>query len=129
MRFGDILYFTSEKVRGREQRPKYHVYLFEGDWRDDGEYGFLFINKSNNFDNGFEIRKADGYKIELDQSYIICALPVAYTEAELDTSDIENCGRLRDEDIEPLIAQVQASQVLEAHHITKICAGLRSLLK
>ena len=127
MRFGDIVYFTSERVRGREQRPKYHVYLFEGDWRDDGEYGFLFINKSNNFDNGYEISKADGYQIDLEHSYIICDAPVCYTQVELDMTDIEDRGRLRDEDIEPLMAQIQTSPVLEAHHIAKICAVLLSL--
>jgi hypothetical protein len=127
MQLGDILYFTTEKVRGRYQRPKYQVYLFEGDWRDDGEYGFLFINKSNSFGNGFEIRKADGYQIELDHSYIICASPVSYTEVELDTSDIEARGRLRNEDIVPLMEYVQESQVLEGHHINKICAALRSM--
>jgi hypothetical protein len=103
------------------------VYLFEGDWRDDGEYGFLFINKSNSFGNGFEIRKADGYQIELDHSYIICDSPVSYTEVELDTTDIEERGRLRDEDIDPLMVYVQDSHVLESHHINKICAALRSL--
>lgn len=129
MDIGDIVYFTITKAKGHDTRPKYHVYLFVGDWRDDGECGFLFINKSNAYGDGFEIKKAEGYNfLDLDVSYISCSAPVCYTPEELKKLKPQSEGRLRDEDIEPLIAHVQGSHVLEEHHIQKICTALRALL-
>lgn len=129
MNIGDVVYFTTGKARGYAARAKYHVYLFVGDWRDDGDYGFLFINKSNAFGDGYEINKADGYDfLDLDQSYISCASPVCYSREELDRLRPKFRGRLRREDVAPLISHVQASHAIEEHHIEKICAGLRTLL-
>jgi hypothetical protein len=129
MDIGDIVYFTTTKARGHDTRSKYHVYLFVGDWRDEGEYGFLFINKSNAYGDGFEIKKTEGYGfLDLEMSYISCSAPVCYKPEELAKLKPEFEGCLREEDVEPLIAHVQASHVLEEHHIQKICAALRRLL-
>jgi hypothetical protein len=128
MRVGDIFFFPSDRVKGRLRRDKYHVYVCEADWRDDGDYVFLFINKSNSFADGFEIKKAEGYDfLELEVSYIICASPVAYDAGYLKAHAGSPVGRLRDEDIDPLIAHVQASGVLEGHYIARICAAMRTL--
>jgi hypothetical protein len=128
MRAGDIYYFPSDKVKGRAERNKYHLYVCDGDWRDDGDYVFLFINKSNSFADGFEIRKADGYGcLSLEVSYIGCASTIAYDAAYLKAHAGKPVGRLRDEDIEPLIVHIQAGGVLEGYNIARICAALRLL--
>jgi hypothetical protein len=104
MRVGEIYYFTSGRVRGRDERPKYHLYVCEGDWRDDGDRVFLFITKSNSFADGFEIRKADGYDcLKLDVSYIGCASTVAYDTAYLRMHAGKPLWRLRKDDVDPLL--------------------------
>jgi hypothetical protein len=128
MRVGDIFYFTSDRVKSRALRDKYHVYVCEGDWRDDGDYVFLFINKSNSFADGFEIKKADGYDfLTLEVSYIGCASTVSYSAGYLKAHAGKAVGRLRDDDIDPLIAHIQAGGVLEGQYIARICAALRTL--
>jgi len=124
----EIFFFSSDKARGHEQRNKFHLYVCEANERDDGDRIFLFINKSNSYADGFEIRKADGYPfLLLDFSFIGCSATVAYLDEYLDGHIGEPVGKLRKEDIDPLITHLEASTVLEDHNIHRISAALRAL--
>lgn len=46
MNVGEIYLFISDKAKGYDRRRKFHVYMCEAGWRDDGE-AFLFINSIN----------------------------------------------------------------------------------
>ena len=129
MAIGDIYFFQSDRARGHAQRNKYHIEVCEGDWRDDGDCVFLFINKSNAYDDGFEIRKANGYAfLQLDISFIACSSPISYEDDYLQNHAGNPVGRIRNEDIQLLIDHIQASRVMEEHYIKRIVEALAALL-
>jgi len=123
MHTGDIYYFSTDKARGYEQRSKYHLFVCAGEWRDEGEHVFLFINKSNGYGGGFELRRDDGYPFfPLEKSYIACTSTVSYTSSYGD-----KVGCLQTQDIPLFLNHIQTSEVMESYNISRICAALHLL--
>ena len=88
MNLGDIFYWVTEKAKGHDSRPKYHVYICPADGWDD--HTFLLINKAP-WGDELKITKADYSFLEYD-SYVGCNGVVSYTDAELNASSVKNSG-------------------------------------
>jgi hypothetical protein len=121
MRTGEIFYWTTDKARGYEARPKYHIFICDEDW----EYGhtFLFIN-SDNYGQDFLIEKAECNFLEKPISYVSCSDPVFYSADELKRVKPDHRGRLNAECMQRLRAHIAASYVLEERYIRRVCTAL-----
>lgn len=73
MNCGDVFYWNTEKVKGRPERNKYHIFICDDDWEHDNM--FLFINKSNNYGVDLEISNVECPCLPLPVSFISCVSP------------------------------------------------------
>ena len=120
---GEIYYFGTDQAVGHDWRNKYHVYLCEGDWSQQG-YAFLFINKSNSYGDGYELRKADYGFFPLPYSYVRCGNLVFYSQEDLDEVQPQLLGRLTDAHLGELCRIIEASETMPGRQIALACAAL-----
>lgn len=124
---GEIYYWITNRALGHDARPKYHVYLSEADWHEEG-YAFLFINKSNNYGGDYEIQKADYEFFTLPYSYISCGDLVFYTDADLALCSPELKGRVANSHLAELYHAILASETMVEWKIRLACQALKDFL-
>lgn len=128
MKIGEIYFWRTEKVIGREDRNKYHSFICLSDWEDG--HIFLFINKSGN-EWDLEIRNdhPSFTYLPLEKSYIDCGSIVSYSTEELNEIWKEHGkdslkGRLTIDIAKALLEKIQNSKVMKRSHKKKISSVL-----
>src|SRR5437868_5127068 len=84
---GEVYFFISNRARGHDTRAKYHVYVGEGNWREQG-HAFLFINSSNITGDAYEINQ---------ENYAFLTLPVSYIDGLIcyEADYLRDCNPVR----------------------------------
>ena len=126
MNTGDVFYWNTDQVRGREERNKFHVYICEADWQHD--HTFLFINKSNSFGCDFEITQQECDFLTLPVSFISCVDPVFYSDGQLSAFSNVPCGCLSQDCLARLANHVADHDVMEERYKLHIHAAIRKVL-
>ena len=121
---GTVYFWNTDKADGHEWRWKYHVYLGEADWPDEGRV-FLFINKSD-YGGDFRIEKKDYDFLSLDHSFIGCGSRVIYSDAEIKAAGAQHKGCISKEHLRQLYSAVAASETMERRQIKQVCALLKA---
>jgi hypothetical protein len=120
MNLGDIFYWETDQVIGRDARSKYHVYVCPPDWVD--EHTFLFINKGM-YGEDFKVTKADYPFLEYD-SYISCGAVVSYSEFDLRLKNLKPVGQISKAHLREICLKIQDSKTMERQQIKRICEAL-----
>lgn len=122
MEVGEIYKWVTDQAAGYIARPKYHIYIGEGDWRYQGHV-FLFVNKSGVFES-YRLTNPPYDCFSLAESFVSLTGVVSYG-SNIVPSCIGPClGRLSAEHLRGLRAAVAASQTLEGYAITFLCRVL-----
>lgn len=80
MKVGEIFKWTTTKAIGHKLRPKYHLFIKCGDWR---EYNvFLFISSSD-YGGDYKITNPPYTCLPNSYSYVSCGSIITYTDTEL----------------------------------------------
>ena len=126
MRTGEIYYWNTTKARGHDLRQKYHIFICDSDWQEDNT--FLFISTQEYFKD-FKITRSDWVEMPKEESFVGCASPAFYTDAELQLYKIERSGTLTVECMRRLALHVQNSETLERRYISRITNALHEACK
>lgn len=119
---GQIYKWQTEKVRGRERRVKYHLYIGAD---DKGMEVFLFINSENYYNEGFELKRSEYPFFSKESSYIGCTSAVRYKNSEISHLREEDfLGIISETSKRELIKHIEQSEVLESGIIKFICTAL-----
>jgi hypothetical protein len=97
--------------------------LCEDGWRNRG-FAFLFVNKSNSYGNGYELRRLDYDFFPLAFSYVSCGGLVFYSQEELDDFEPEYVGRLSDAHLGELCRFIEDSETMPGREIQLACEAL-----
>jgi hypothetical protein len=122
MNVGEIFYWVTDQAKGHESRPKYHLYICEGDWEEDNT--FLFISKAD-YGGDYKIKKADYPFFELDESYISCGSIVTYSDDRLSKFDQKPLGKLSKQHLGELHQAILDSDTMEGRLIKRVCNAIR----
>ncbi len=123
---GEIYVWNTDKAQGHELRWKYHLYIGEAGWREEG-HAFLFINKAN-YGEDFEISRTDYGFLTLDVSYICCTSIVTYTDSELSDCSPVKVGQLHNAHAKNLHTVLVDSEFMEGWQIKLCCSALTKFL-
>lgn len=126
MNVGDILVWDTAQAMGYDQRRKYHLYIGDAGWRDDG-HAFLFIN-SIDYGGDYQINRINYTFLFKEISFIGCNGLVVYPEHELKQYQIVKCGELRTDDARGLHSALAASETMEGWQITLCCRAISTLI-
>lgn len=126
MRPTEIFVWETQRAIGYELRKKYHVYIGEAGWRQDG-HAFLFIN-STDYGGDFRISRDDYSFLTKQESFIGCTGIVVYPQDELRRYKITRCGQLREEHAQGLHEALSVSDSMEGWQITLCCNAIRPLI-
>jgi len=122
MNVGQIFVWDTRRAQGHDLRRKYHLYIGEAGWREDGQ-AFLFISSSNyGFD--YEIYQTDYPFLTKEVSYVSCNGMVVYPEEELNRYQSVRVGMLLPNHVQELHSAIGSSDVMEAWQITLCCNAL-----
>lgn len=126
MKTGEIYKWTTDKARGHENRPKYHLFIGKNEKKQNI---FLFISSINYFNEGFELLNTDYPFFSKASSYIGCTSVVYYYDNEIDHLTDDDClGVLTDAHLNALHMHISKSEVMEQRLIDFICAELKNAL-
>lgn len=125
MRTGEVFYWITDKAKGHDSRPKYHIFICEADWKDDNT--FLFIS-SNDYFKDFRITKSDWANMPKEESFV-GGSPIFYSDSELRAYAISPMGVLTAKCMKRLALHVQDSEVMERRHISRVVAALYAACK
>ena len=126
MNTGDIFVWETDRAKGYELRRKYHMYIGEAGWRDDG-HAFLFIS-STDYGGDFKILQSDYSFLAKEHSYISCGSIVVYPVDELSSYAPVRVGRLRAADAHTLHSSLAASDTMEQWQIRLCCDAIAQLI-
>lgn len=126
MNVGEIYYWSTDQAVGYQRRFKYHIYIGDAGWREDGK-AFLFINRDNY--NGFDypLYKADYPFFTSDVSFVSCNNLVVYPEEYLGLVHPQFMGTMAKEHLLELRDAVARSEVMEHWQIALVCGVLDAL--
>ena len=126
MKIGDIYSWETERATGHELRRKYHLYIGEAGWREDG-HAFLFIS-SNDYGGDFRILQADYSFLTKESSYISCNSIVVYPVSELRGYAPTKVGSFRSADAAALHSSLAKSETMEQWQIQLCCTAVAQLI-
>jgi len=126
MNVGDILVWETARAKGFDQRRKYHLYIGDAGWREDG-LAFLFINSAD-YGGDFKIGRVNYTFLSKEVSFIGCNGLVVYPEDELRQYQIVKCGELRKQDANGLHDALASSETMECWQIRLCCDAIRPLI-
>ena len=126
MNVGDILVWVTARAKGHDQRRKYHLYIGDAGWREDG-HAFLFINSAN-YGGDYKIVRGNYTFLSREVSFIGCNGLVVYPEDELRGYQIVKCGELQSQDAHGLHDALAESETMEAWQISLCCDAIRPLI-
>lgn len=127
MNVGDIYVWETARATGHDLRRKYHLYIGEAGWRDDG-HAFLFIS-SNDYGGDFQILQTDYGFLTKERSFISCTGIVVYPIVELNTYSMVKIGRLRQVDAHGLHSALAGSDTMEQWQIALCCSAIFTLMR
>lgn len=127
METGEIFFWNTDKVQGRDTRRKYHIFICGSDWKEDRNT-FLFIS-SNNYFNDFQINQKDWAVMPKTDSFISCVSPVFYYDSDLKRYEITRTGSLTVQCMRRLALHIQDSDSMERRHISRVVAALHAACK
>lgn len=122
MNLGDVYYWVTEKVKGHDSRPKFHIYICPPDGWDD--HTFLLINKSP-WGDELRIAQSDYPFLDYD-SYIGCNGVVSYTDAELTPLEKKPVGQISNKDLQALFNILADPLAMERMQAKRLCNALKS---
>jgi hypothetical protein len=127
MKIGDIYIWETDRAKGHNLRRKFHLYIGEAGWRDDG-HAFLFIS-SNDYGGDFQIFQTDYNFLTKENSYISCNGIVVYPVSELERVAPIKVGTLRTADAANLHAAIAGSETMEQWQIRLCCDAVAHLIR
>ena len=123
MKLGDIYYWNTEKVAGRDSRFKYHLFICEPVWPLD--HAFLFIN-STNYGGDYAIQKADYPFFTNDTSYVDVGGAICYSDQELKDASPDRKGQMSNTHLQNLFHWILESGKMPGREEKIVCNALRS---
>lgn len=124
---GEIYYWVTDRAIGHQFRPKYHVYVCEGNWREQGQ-AFLFINSSNYTGADYGVHQADYPFFTNETSYIGCSALTVYPDEDLYRFRPQRRGRLTTAHLKELRDAIARSDFMEGWQIRMVCEALNAAL-
>lgn len=122
MKVGEIFVWITDQAAGHERRRKFHVYIGEAGWRDDG-HAFLFIS-SGDYGGDYCIRQDDYGFLTKAVSYVSTQSLVVYPDAMLTAGAPARVGQLRREHMGELREAVARSEIMERWQIRLVCEAI-----
>ena len=126
MRVGDIYVWETDQAKGHELRRKFHIYIGEAGWREEG-HAFLFIS-SNDYGGDFEIFQSEYSFLTKEKSYISCNGIVVYPFGGLSNYSPVKVGRLLSEDAAALHSTLAGSDTMVSWQIRLCCTAIAALI-
>lgn len=123
MNVGEIYFWVTDKAVGHSSRPKFHVYIGEAGWREQG-HAFLFISSSNFTGCDYQINKVDYAFLTKDVSFVSCGRIVAYADHELAAAAPKFFGALSHQHLAQLRTAIANSDVMENWQILLVCGAI-----
>ncbi|MBN9016885.1 MAG: hypothetical protein J0H11_05675 [Rhizobiales bacterium] len=123
MKLGQICYWYTDKAKGYETRPKYHVFLTYVSAPHDA-FAFLFINKTD-YGNDYRIWKKDYDFLTLDFSFVDTQDILLYKHSELTAFAPKACGQLSKSHMVELFNALQKSERMTGYNIKLACEALK----
>lgn len=122
MNLGDVFYWRTDQVIGRETRSKFHVFICPPDAID--EHTFLLINKIS-WGHDLEIKKSEYSFLEYD-SFVGCNGVVCYDDKKLAAFDKNPVGRLSNAHLQGLFNILADPKAMERAQAKRLCAALKA---
>lgn len=126
MNIGDIYLWETDRAKGHALRRKFHMYVGEAGWKDDG-HAFLFIS-SNDYGGDFKILQSDYAFLTKEFSYISCNGIVVYPASEINGYAPIKVGSLRPADAAALHSALAGSDTMEQWQIHLCCGAVARLI-
>lgn len=126
MMIGDIYVWDTNRAVGHDTRRKYHLYIGEAGWRDDG-HAFLFIS-SHDYGNDYRILREDYPFLTKEESFVSCNGIVVYPTLELKQYSITKVSALRPEHAQELHSSLAGSETMEGWQIRLCCEAISQLI-
>jgi len=122
MKLGQVFYWVTEKAKGHDTRPKFHIFICAADGWD--EHTFLLINKSP-WGDEIQIPKAEYDFLDYD-SYIGCNGVVSYSDSELKAFDQNPVGEISKKHLQELFNLLADPEVMERKQANRLCNALKA---
>jgi hypothetical protein len=124
MKLGEVYFWETDQVIGREKRGKFQIFICP----PDGEYEntFLYINSAEWFKD-FKLLKANYDFLKYD-SFVASNSAVTYSDRELAAAKPALVGSLSAADLKGLRDALIAAETMETRDLNRICKALASAL-
>jgi len=123
MFLGEIYFWNTEKVAGRDSRFKYHLFVCEPEWPLD--HTFLYINSAD-YGGDYAIQKNDYPFFSNDTSYVGINGVVCYTDQELKAGNPSLKGQLSKPHLQALFHVILQSGKMPGREEKIVCNALKA---
>jgi len=123
-RCGEVYFWETENVIGRDKRTKFHVFICPQD--QDEAHTFLFINTAEWY-RDYKILKQN-YNFLSHDSVVCCNKPVFYTTERLTRAKPKLAGQLSQADLKGVRDAIIAAGTMPYRYQVRVCTALAALL-
>lgn len=123
MKVGDVYYWITDRAVGYKSRPKFHIYIGDAGWREDG-IAFLFINSDNYNGSDYPLYSKDYPFLTNEVSFVSCNDFTVYPQSYLATVGPQFVGSISKGHLMELREAVARSDFMEHWKIVLVCGVL-----